>query len=249
MLRSARNHLRELLEVCATMPPSPDQQTTERYRTALQEAWFRVMPADSSEENEGFNKLGLIAGDMLKRRSDLLALSDAQKIDTILKPFIKKLSKPPFVLFTEENQSGTYAFSHQSLREFVLAWSVYQEVIDKADNYRLLKSSPSFDYEGGEFHARVHDLLTHNYAAAPDSIQRSAPPGSLAGALQLARDIIERLNALRSSAGGLTRDEWNHLVRNLFEMLGELLPDSDELTVSAANVALEYLLPEQKETS
>jgi hypothetical protein len=43
---------------------------------------------------------------------------------------------------------------------------------------------------------------------------------------------------------GLEQAQWNHLARNLFEILGELMPDNNRLARAAAEVALRYLNPE-----
>jgi hypothetical protein len=184
--------------------------------TRLQEAWFRAMLKDGDKT---LDKLGWIAGEMLKRRSDVLGITALEKG---LRRLIKRLSKPPFVLFIEEEEQETCTFSHQSLREFVLAWRVYREI--KTGYFALLTSSPSFDYEGGEFHARVADLVGID--------------------LSLDKHIIQRLHDLLDKPTGLCEVQWNHLVRNLFEILGELMSCKNALAQAAANVALRYLNPD-----
>jgi hypothetical protein len=207
MIRSARNHLSRLLAHCSNS-------------TRLQEAWFRVMLKNG---DKALDRLGWVAGEMLKQRTDILSVT---ALDRGLRGLVKRLSKPPFVLFIEEEKQGICTFSHQSLREFVLAWCVYREL--KQGDFALLTSSPSFDYEGGEFHARVAGLVETE--------------------LDLNRDIIQRLHALLDKPNVRRelkeREEWNHLVRNLFEILGELMPNNNALAQDAVDVALRYLNPE-----
>jgi hypothetical protein len=47
-------------------------------------------------------------------------------------------------------------------------------------------------------------------------------------------------------ASGLDDVEWNHLARNLFEMIGELIPDDDAAAEAIARVALQYLTPKSR---
>jgi hypothetical protein len=202
MIRSAQEDLPRLLAASGNS-------------TRLQEAWFRVMLKD---DEQALGKLGWIAGEMLKGRSDVL---DVTPLATDLKTLIERLSRPPFVLFIEEDKQGTCSFSHQSLREFVLAWCVFREL--QTGKFALLTSSPSFDYEGGEFHSRVADLVG---------------PGC-----NLDKYIIQRLHELLDAPNDLCAAQWNNLVRNLFEILGELMPDDKALAAGAANVALRYLNP------
>lgn len=222
VLSAGEQHLRELLGVCKDMPKKPKADVLERRRTDLQDKWFEVMLKETGEAKNGIKNLGLIAGDMLKRRSDVVEIREGGQIASNLGPLIQRLSEPPFVLFTGEQQRrNTYAFSHQSLREFVLAKCVHQEIIE--GEFDLLTSSPSFDYEGGEFYARVHDL----FGIEP----------------YIEEHIIKRLESLLRNPGSLCEEQWNHLARNLFEMLGELLPDDDTIAEKATGVALKYLNP------
>lgn len=146
---------------------------------------------------------------MLHDRNDLLK---ANSVADELRAFLRDLSNYPFALFVEELQD-TYSFSHQSLREFVLAWCVAKEI--KTRSFDLLKSSSSFDYEGHEFYGRLWDLL------------------------DIQHDVIEQLDGLLDCRG-LDERERNHLIRNLFELLGELTPGEDDLVSRIAEVALPY---------
>lgn len=201
MIRSARHHLPELLGACSNS-------------TRLQEAWFKAMLEDGGNSLETLEQLGEIAEEMLKQRSDLV---EVNTLSERLRGLTEKLSKPPFVLFIEERRKGTYAFSHQSLREFVLAWCVAKEIrAFETQKFALLKSSSSLDYEGHELYDRVQHLLN------------------------IETDVIDKLPRLLR-AQDLKEDERNHLIRNLFEMLGELTPANDGFVRIIAEAARPYL--------
>ncbi|RJR41490.1 MAG: hypothetical protein C4576_17740 [Desulfobacteraceae bacterium] len=147
---------------------------------------------------------------MLQERSDLLT---ADKVPDELLALLRQLSCYPFALFVEELKDA-YSFSHQSLREFVLAWCVAKEI--RSRSFDLLKSSSSFDYEGHEFYDRLRVLL------------------------EVKKDVIDHLPHILD-LHGLTEGERNHLIRNLFEMLGELSPNDEDHVQRVVNSALPYL--------
>jgi hypothetical protein len=200
MVRQARGHWDKL-------------PVGEKKQTKLETAWFRLMLEEHGHEADpALEKLGQIAGMMLKSRTDLL---DINHLRRPLPKLIQHLSHKPFVVFIQDRKDE-YAFSHQSLREFVLAQSVAEEIRD--GRFALLKSSSSFDYEGAEFYSRVNDLLDFK------------------------AELVSRLDSLLKRRG-LNETEWNNLARNLFEMVGELVPDNDKFAAVAAKVALKYLNP------
>jgi hypothetical protein len=214
MIRLARRHWPELLKASSTP-------------TRLEEAWFKVMLSEKGKDHaKVLTQLGQVALKMLDQRSDLV---EAKSLDSELAELVRDPSKNhPFVLFVEE-LPDTFSFSHQALREFILAWCVSQEVNDRS--FKLLRSSSSFDYEGVEFYARVNDLV-------PDK-QR---------VIKTLEDLIQgkMIEEPKDEAGEIAHrrweEQWNHLVRNLFEMIGEVMPDDDpNLAESTARIALRYL--------
>ncbi len=217
MIRRAQDHWPELIEA-------------QDNRTKLEEVWFKVILQKNKYLNSAgsglkshldleqvLRMLGTIAGKMLHDRRDLLEI-DSIPVD--LTALLRELASYPFALFVQELQD-TYSFTHQSLREFVLAWCVAEEIKThhgKKPSFDLLKSSSSFDYEGHEFYDRVRDLLDIN------------------------NDVINKLGQLLCFQG-LDEDERNNLIRNLFEMLGELTPGDDGLVERIVEEALPYLKP------
>jgi hypothetical protein len=179
--------------------------------TLLEKAWFQIMLRRSGQPRETLAKLGAIGGMMLANRTDLLKAGELDDPD--LAGIMRALSKKEFPLFVEEEQD-TYAFSHQVLREFVLAWRVAEEI--QSGHFDLLKSSRSFDYEGAEFYSRINDLVS------------------------VENEMIPRLKALQHSVE-FGNAEWNHLVRNLFEMIGEVMPPSPAIAEAAVRVGLSFL--------
>jgi hypothetical protein len=140
-------------------------------------------------------------------------LLEIGSVDEDLQRLIGKLSELPFALFTKE-VNDTYSFCHQSLREFVLAWCAAQDL--KTRQFALLTVSSSFDYEGAEFYERVDGLL------------------------DIVRDVVRQLDRLLDSSG-LNETQWNNLTRNLFEMIGELMPDDAVAAAAVVPVALRYV--------
>jgi hypothetical protein len=203
MIRRAPDRWQKLCKVAAS-------------RTKLEEEWFKIILQKNRYRPNILRRLGTIAGKMLHDRSDLIS---AKSVDKKLQRLLRRLSHYPFALFVEESKN-TYSFSHQSLREFVLAWCVTQEI--KNHSFVLLKSSSSFDYEGHEYYDRVRHLL---------SIQG---------------DVIRHLRKLLT-VSELSETERNHVIRNVFEMLGQLTPADDSLAKRVAVAALPYLKPSRTE--
>ena len=187
--------------------------TKDVNETLLEKAWFDVMLERNGDSPGTLMVLGEIAGIMLQNRCDLL---EAMSIAPGLGALMSRLSKPPFALFVEELRD-TYTFSHQALREFVLACCAAEEV--KSRIFCLLESSPSFDYEGAEFYARVNDLLDVNI------------------------DLIPKLEDILGDWRDRDEVRWNYLARNLFEMIGELIPDDNMSATTVVRVAMKYLSP------
>ena len=209
MIRRAQHHWRELLKAGAN-------------RTRLEEAWFKIILEENGYRDLDLNlrKLGTIAGRMLQDRSDLINANNPSMADD-LRDLLRGLSSHPFALFVQD-LNDTYSFSHQSLREFVLAWCAAKEI--KTRSFDLLKSSSSFDYEGHELYDRVRHLL------------------------DIKNDVIDQLSRLLD-VRSLDERERNHLIRNLFEMLGELTPEDNGLVKKIVEAALPYLKPAQGEAS
>jgi hypothetical protein len=197
MVRRVQDHWPKLLDAKAN-------------RTLLEEEWFKIILQENRYSPRILSRLGAIAGMMLHNRTDLL---EANSVDDEVKSLLRGLSEYPFALFVEELK-GAYSFSHQSLREFVLAWCVAKEI--KTCSFDLLKSSSSFDYEGHEFHDRVRNLI------------------------DIKSDVIDQLGHLLD-VPTLDERERNNLIRNLFEMLGELTPSDNGLAERIAEAALPYL--------
>jgi hypothetical protein len=201
MIRQAKEHWSTLLALSDS--------------TQLQVEWFKVMLDANSQPAGTLGTLGMIAGRMLQNRSDLLEIHDLEDDSQSL---IRRLAERPFALFTEELRD-TYSFSHQSLREFVLAWCVAQEV--KTESFELLTASSSFDYEGAEFYARVSGLL------------------------DVTHDVVGKLDQLLKRRLW-NETQWNNLARNLFEMIGEMMPDDGAATEPVVQVALQHIDPQFK---
>jgi len=144
-----------------------------------------------SSPEEQMKKISKIAGEMLKKRSNFIEINDGnQELESIVKVFQDR----PLGIFVEEFKDN-FAFSHQSLQEFILAWSISQEI--KTKKYDLLLETPSFDYVGAE---------TYNYLNDLPNVKE-----------ELANEI-KRLSIIED----FEKSKWNNLTRNLFEAIGML---------------------------
>lgn len=201
MIRRSENYWERLQEV-------------DENSSLLYEAWFHIILEKNDFApkciTEKMREIGKIAGVILQNRSDLL---EASTLDSQLRELVLKLLKRPFAVFVEELK-GTYSFSHQSLREFILGWCISNEIKD--NQFNLLMSNPSFDYEGGETYQYVHGLL------------------------DLKIELIDKLDSLLDKQSA-SKSQWNNLARNLFEAIGMLMPDEDEVAASAVQKAIDIL--------
>jgi|GEM_PF-449944 len=184
----------------------------------LYEAWFSIIHERTdgrpNHKEEWMRQIGKVAGIMLQRRSDLVEVSSLDTyLDDKLSDLVRGLSNRPFSVFVEELKD-IYSFSHQSLREFILGWCIANEIKD--NKFDLLTSNPSFDYEGGETYQYVHGLL------------------------DLRLDLIETLDRLLDNSSS-NEQQWNHLTRNIFEAIGMLMPDDDDLAATAVRKAIDIL--------
>jgi len=97
-----------------------------------------------------------------------------------------------------------------------MAKCVTEEVRNR--KFELVSSSPSFDYEGAEFYERV------------------------AGLLNLREDVIQQIGCLLDTKR-LPEAAWNNLARNLFEMIGEIMPDDPATAAQAVEAGLTFIDP------
>lgn len=180
--------------------------------------WYEIIlkkyPVSGKSTKEAMRDIGKIAGLMLQNRSDLLELSglDAKKRERV-RGIVETLSERPFAVFEEELRNA-YSFAHQSLREFILAWHFASEV--KSGQFDLLAGNPSFDYEGGETYQHVDGLLDFR------------------------GQVINKLGMLLAEAPRSTLG-WNNVVRNLFELIGMLMPEDDTATETVTRTAMNLL--------
>jgi hypothetical protein len=181
-------------------------------RSKLYKLWFEIIlkKHDFAYPVAEMEKIGQVAGEMLEKRSDLISLEDLR---VELKQVVVQLCGRPFGIFVEEFKD-TFAFSHQSLREFILAWSVYKEIKEMVFN--VLSGTPSFDYEGAETYRYLADLIN------------------------LKCDLVDKIDDILGQQF-LDRHNWNNLARNLFETLGMLVPPDKKLIEPIIRKALEIL--------
>jgi len=200
-------------------------------KAALYEEWFRLVledvlrdehvvsdiaPADRPQEliERAMEKLGAIAVDTLKRRDDCfdrvwLDRNSSRSNDPSLHGLLR--TSIPKHLRILEGEGAACSFAHQSLREFILARVVAQEIKTRRTRrapgqakFYPLRETSSFDYVGAETYEFLSDLVDFK------------------------TDVLARLDTLLDPQDDRTapkRDRvarWNNRTRNLFEMIGML---------------------------
>lgn len=188
-------------------------------RAELYKLWFEIilkehgltdsistskMAKISQLAEEKMREIGQLAKEMLEKRRDFVKLKDGD----LRYPIVRKLCKPPFNVFVEEYKDR-FTFSHQSLREFILAWSASQEIIK--GNFSVLSGTPSLDYEGAETYRYFGELI------------------------DLKLHLVDNMKSILGESK-LDPPGWNNLVRNLFEAVGMLAPSEENLASSEASL-------------
>jgi hypothetical protein len=149
---------------------------------------------------ELLNSLGKIATLMLKRRDDFLLEGQLDAIPE-LKELVEGLGnrdQNPCPLFAEE-VDGKWRFTHQAIREYVLASNILYG-FDNPESVNVLTSTSALDYESAETYICLQDLLE-------DSLKHG-------------RHMPTRY--FRSQIEMQDNDKWNNFARNYFEALGML---------------------------
>ncbi len=190
----------------------------EERRSALYEFWFNTALNHCGFDNLEAQKyrIGQVAGKMLEGRSDLIEL---ESLSSDKRELVRKLSERPFPVFVEELRD-TFAFSHQSLREFILAWSAHEE-IRKGGEFLVLSKSSSFDYVSAE-------TLRH-----------------LAGLIDFKGDLVDRMIEL-AAGKKLSSRQLSNVLFNLLEAVGMLAPSEEGLLLPAIREVLKIVKPRQR---
>ncbi|MBN2197412.1 MAG: FRG domain-containing protein [Polyangiaceae bacterium] len=176
-----------------------------------------------------------VAQCMLERRTDVVADDAIRPHRGLIARYADRATDSHLTIFTqvESDPRPRWAFTHQALREFVLAWAAFQEITDDQGTAGLLSRTGTLDYEGIEMYSYVADLLERRGGVAriaeaitkagqaPSSSRRSA-----VGNVAQGTEDTER-RELRKRAVG----DWNNKLRNLFEAFG-MLADRDEVARS-----------------
>ena len=178
----------------------------------LYEAWFQCMLKNAKlpDAPHCMRRIGVVAAEMLKGRSDFLKVS---ALAPPLRELVEALCSEPLGVFFKEFKD-TCGFAHQSLREFILAWSVAQEIKNRRPE--TLCSTPSFDYLGAETYRFVDELI------------------------DVKGDLLDQVGPLLRTKG-LDDRGWNNLARNIFEAIGMLAPPRDDLLERIVPIALSVL--------
>jgi len=147
-----------------------------------------------------------------------------------------------FAQVSTDSKGKSWAFMHQSLREFILAWSVYQEIFDRKNGPKnghigVLSGTSAFDYESQETYCYLAELFDSDISfatAAIETIERMCPDQSEYSKY----DQKKKLEIMK---------QWNHVVRNLFEAIGMIATDKNSKKFEKIIIprALEILMSDE----
>lgn len=159
----------------------------------LYHLWLKKMLKGNKDDDYKMKKVYEIAGKMLDSRSEFISLEKIE--DAELKKFVQdNSSQKGSGVFIQEIQDE-YAFSQHSVREFIIADLISQEIEKKA--FHILAEHSAFDYEGAEIYKHLSDIVKFE---------------------NLAESVIGFLNPDKKNQ--YKKEEWNNIVRNLFEAMG-----------------------------
>lgn len=190
----------------------------------LQAATSGCCEGGGSYEDE-MRELGRVAALMIEKRKDYLSdedFADHYDEEHIVRTYA---GKPQWPLFVRESRKE-WRFIHQSIREYLLAWSIFDGFTNSDDHGGLVNRSSSLDFESAEVYCFLHDLVAVDRSRRfEDGVRRCLEP-----------------------ARGCEPTSWNRRMRNLFETVGMLgVGCSDDLRRETLKTALEIIEGPQRE--
>jgi MinD-like ATPase involved in chromosome partitioning or flagellar assembly len=176
--------------------------TLEELRDVPDPAGFRLLileKAVGKDRDDEFRELGRLAALMIENRRDYLSDTDL-KDRTDQKATIRRHSGSERAVRTwpllVHESDREWRFVHQSIREYLLAWNIFDGLRGPRERAWLINETTSLDWESGEVYCFVADLLAKDRSAF----------------LDLAENCL--------SQGRDNPRMWNRMMRNLFEAVG-----------------------------
>jgi hypothetical protein len=177
---------------------------------------------ESRDEHRWLKALGRVAALMIESRKDYLSDEDLwehpDEEQTIHRYYKSKNNSPPWPLFVRESDKE-WRFVHQSIREYVLAWNLYQSLSKDACGEGFATEVSSLDFESAEVYCFVMDLMGlerekqhHKTDKNTEDKQHEVGSDAFLGAIQTWRRGVD--------VEGDENAQWNNKMRNLFEAIG-----------------------------
>ncbi len=216
-------------------------------KSQLYNLWFDfvLQKHKITEPDEAKKIIARIAGAMLDNRTDNISsaelirrgLTEAESILSLLSPdeLVERKNASTntpvlpkiFAQVSSDSKSKSWAFIHQSLREFILAWSVYQEIKERGEvapsgktnnHIGVLSGTSAFDYESQETYCYLIELFPDDKSFA-----------------EIAIETVEKMCPAQTEYACYDRktkqqtiEKWNHVVRNLFEAIGIIASEEND---------------------
>jgi hypothetical protein len=190
----------------------------------LYDLWFEEIIAGGADDRtilddesiaETWAKVRKIATLMVKARKDVVSEAELAANGVPLES-LQALTRERFGILVKET-SDEWGFVHGSFREFALAKSIAAELVSR--EYDLLASEPHLDYVGAEPHRFLRDLFSRKES-------------------ELYHLLEEALDS--PAVGG---EEWNDVVWNVFETVGNIGAASAERFVDLGLAILDPRRP------
>jgi len=182
-----------------------------------------------SYENE-MRKLGQVAALMIERRKDYLSdedFADHYDEECVVRTYAERPQWPLFVC----EAKNEWRFIHQSIREYLLAWSIFDGFTNSDNPDSLVNRSSSLDFESAEVYCFLHELV--------DADQRGQ-----------FEDGVRRCLRPAKGCEPASWKSWNRRMRNLFETVGMLgVGCPDDVRLETLKTALEIIEEPQREGS
>ncbi|HAC64184.1 MAG TPA: hypothetical protein DCF68_11745 [Cyanothece sp. UBA12306] len=180
-----------------------NQNNDHFYYHVCYKSWIKAMVRESSNQEESYDNILKIAKIMLDQRSEFIKIENIKNTDNdnSLKEFIKRNDlDQEWGIFIQEIQNE-FAFSQHSIREFVIADLISEDI--KRKKFQVLATHSTFDYEGPEIYEHLTRLIS--FKELTESL----------------KDVLSfKSDCFNNQSGNWTWREWNNTVRNLFEFLG-----------------------------
>ncbi|MGO8672989.1 MAG: FRG domain-containing protein, partial [Capsulimonadaceae bacterium] len=133
-------------------------------KLTLWDTWMQIANgiAGLNDKDSLVRRLGTVAVKMLIQRDDYVGEKDleTEEANLVHRLSLSSVTDTACPIFVRE-LDNKFRFLHQNIREYVLAWSMYDALRSRREDSLLIKTS-SLDYESAETFMYLRDILNNN---------------------------------------------------------------------------------------